>query len=412
MSGYIRNHRIGILLGTVIILFTAYTFLDTFVIPHRQAVVDDEDYVYTGDIYDDAAETADDITPAEPDTQSPPEESSAPETENVTDTQTGGQTSASPVTTSVAPSSSPVTTSSPTPSTSPLTSPVTTPVVTTPATTPVTAPVTTPVTAPLTEATTAAVGINLREPNSIIGSYKDENISITLGQYREYNTEIYVADIMLSSPDYLKTAFAKSTFGTNVKDKTSSTAAAKNAILAINGDYYGARKSGYVIRNGKVYRSTVYKTNGIANENLLIYGNGSFSIITEGSVTADSLVASGVKTAFSFGPGLIKNGAIAVSATDEVGKAMASNPRTAIAEFGSGSLHYLMVVSDGRTSASTGLSLYELAEFLQSLGVTTAYNLDGGGSSTMYFDGKVINNPTTTGKIAEREVSDIVYIGY
>ena len=49
---------------------------------------------------------------------------------------------------------------------------------------------------------------------------------------------------------------------------------------------------------------------------------------------------------------------------------------------------------------------------MQGLGVTTAYNLDGGGSSTLYFNGKVVNNPTTNGNtISERKVSDIVYIG-
>ena len=90
---------------------------------------------------------------------------------------------------------------------------------------------------------------------------------------------------------------------------------------------------------------------------------------------------------------------------------MASNPRTAIGVVDE--LHYLLVVSDGRTSVSEGLSLYELAEFMQSMNCTIAYNLDGGGSSTMVFNGEVINNPTTSGKsIKERGVSDIVYIGY
>ena len=71
------------------------------------------------------------------------------------------------------------------------------------------------------------------------------------------------------------------------------------------------------------------------------------------------------------------------------------------------------VVSDGRTEESEGLSLLELAEFMDRLGVETAYNLDGGGSSTMYFNGEIINNPTTSGRsIQERSVSDIVYIGY
>ena len=89
----------------------------------------------------------------------------------------------------------------------------------------------------------------------------------------------------------------------------------------------------------------------------------------------------------------------------------ASNPRTAIGIYDD--LHYVFVVSDGRTDESEGLSLYQLAEFMQSLGVTTAYNLDGGGSSTMYFNGEIVNNPTTNGKsIKERKVSDIVYVGY
>ena len=53
----------------------------------------------------------------------------------------------------------------------------------------------------------------------------------------------------------------------------------------------------------------------------------------------------------------------------------------------------------------------QLADFMKELNVTTAYNLDGGGSSTMYFNGQIINKPTTNGRnIEEREVSDIVYL--
>lgn len=45
--------------------------------------------------------------------------------------------------------------------------------------------------------------------------------------------------------------------------------------------------------------------------------------------------------------------------------------------------------------------------------MSTAYNLDGGGSATMYFNGRVVNTPTSNGDPGdEREVSDIVYIGY
>lgn len=74
---------------------------------------------------------------------------------------------------------------------------------------------------------------------------------------------------------------------------------------------------------------------------------------------------------------------------------MTSNPRTAIGIIDE--CHYILVVSDGRTSESEGLSLYELATIMQDYGCTTAYNLDGGGSSTMYFLGEVVNKPTTNG---------------
>ncbi|MBR6874228.1 MAG: phosphodiester glycosidase family protein [Ruminococcus sp.] len=237
-------------------------------------------------------------------------------------------------------------------------------------------------------------------------TYTDENISITLTEYTVHNTKCYVADIKLTSAQYLKTALAKNSYGKNVTDKTSSMAADNGAILAINGDYYGAREKGYVIRNGVLYRDT-----GTADTDVLcIYADGHFEITDSGEKTAQQLIDEGVWQAFSFGPALIEDGEISVTSSDEVGRAMASNPRTAIGIVDD--LHYLFVVCDGRTSESEGLSLRELAEFMQSLGASAAYNLDGGGSSTMYWQGRVVNNPTTTGSSSkERSVSDIVYIG-
>ncbi len=92
--------------------------------------------------------------------------------------------------------------------------------------------------------------------NSSDVSYQDENIQITMTEYYENNTKIYVADIQVTSAEYLKTAFAEDTYGKNVTAKTSSIASAHHAILAINGDYYGAQEKGIVIRNGIVYRDT------------------------------------------------------------------------------------------------------------------------------------------------------------
>ena len=221
-------------------------------------------------------------------------------------------------------------------------------------------------------------------------TYQDESITITVTEYREYDTSIYVADIQLSSPEYLKTALAKSAYGKNVTEKTSEMALAK----------------GYVLRNGVLYRSTAEK----GQEDLVIYEDGSFEIITEDEVTAEELLERGAVQILSFGPALVTDSTIAVTTEEEIGKARSSNPRTAIGVIDD--LHYLFVVSDGRTEESEGLTLYQLAQIMTQLGAETAYNLDGGGSSSMVFGGVVINNPTTNGnRIKERSVSDIVYIG-
>jgi exopolysaccharide biosynthesis protein len=237
-------------------------------------------------------------------------------------------------------------------------------------------------------------------------SYQDGRVSINIETYREYDTNIYVAEVLLTDASDLKTAFAENTYGRNLTQKTSEIAKEHDAILAINGDFYGAQQDGYVIRNGVVYRENARSN---SQEDLVIYPSGSMEIITELQVSAQTLQENGASQVLSFGPSLINAGEITVSKGDEVGKAMASNPRTAIAMIEP--LHYLFVVSDGRTSESEGLSLYELATFLNQFDIQCAYNLDGGGSSTMYFNGKVINKPTTRGKsIKERSVSDIVYI--
>ena len=240
---------------------------------------------------------------------------------------------------------------------------------------------------------------------TVIGTYSDSKSKITVTQYRAYDSNIYVADVEVTDGTSILSAFANNTYGRNITDTTSDMAEENNAVLAINGDYYGARQSGYVIRNGVVYRNQ-----GSNGEDMVISKDGTLSFISESDTTTDSLIQKQAWQVLSFGPVLVENGQVAVSENDEVGMAMASNPRTAIGTVAKN--HYLFVVSDGRTSESAGLSLYELANFMKSLGATNVYNLDGGGYSTMVFQGEVVNNPTTNGnKISERAVSDILYIG-
>jgi len=217
---------------------------------------------------------------------------------------------------------------------------------------------------------------------------------VELATYRYEDTTVYVVDVYAGDASELRAALAKGTYGKNVTATTSDTAEDVDATVAVNGDYYGARDVAAASDQ----------------EDLVIYADGSFDIVCEGEVTAEELVEAGAWQVFSFGPRLVDDGELIVGATDEVDQAMASNPRTAIGQVGEG--HYVLVVSDGRTSESEGLTLAQLAQFMRDeLGVTCAYNLDGGGSSTLWYEGEVVNNPTTSGNsVKERKVSDIVYV--
>ena len=196
---------------------------------------------------------------------------------------------------------------------------------------------------------------------------------------------IYVADIKVSSAEYLKTAFALNSYGRNITETASEMAADHNAILAINGDNYGSQESGYVIRNGIVYRS---KGNG--QDVLCIYADGSLAIVDSDDYSADELARQGVWQALSFGPGLIEDSMITVDPGDEVGKAKASNPRTAIGQRGSDGAVLLLVV-DGRQITSLGATYEDLISIMLDFGAVNAANLDGGSSSLMLYQGEAMN---------------------
>jgi exopolysaccharide biosynthesis protein len=239
-------------------------------------------------------------------------------------------------------------------------------------------------------------------------SYEDDSIKITIETVHQYDTYYYVADIQIKDATLLKTALAHDVFGRNIKETTSAMASRNQAIFAINGDYYGFRNAGFVLRNGILYRSTSLASE--QDQALAIDYSGNFTIIDESETESSQLAGAGFWQIFSFGPALVDDGQVVVTEASEVGQSMNSNPRTAIGQISP--LHYVFIVSDGRSSESQGLSLLELASEFQKRGCTVAYNLDGGGSSTMWFNGRVINNPTDGRTDSERQVSDIVYIGY
>ncbi|XEC94006.1 phosphodiester glycosidase family protein [Paenibacillus tarimensis] len=218
----------------------------------------------------------------------------------------------------------------------------------------------------------------------------------------------FVADVELKDSSNLLTAFADNAFGRNIIEDTSKIASANKAILAINGDYYGFRNDGVIIRNGTLYR------NEPARDGLALFNDGTMLSYNEKEISAEELLAQSVTNTFSFGPVLVKGGE-AVDGLENVkidtnfGNRTIdnANPRTGIGIISPN--HYVFVVVDGRQeNYSRGMTLGEFAQLFEDLGATEAYNLDGGGSSTMYFMGRVVNNPGRKGE--ERGVSDILYI--
>lgn len=104
-------------------------------------------------------------------------------------------------------------------------------------------------------------------------------------------------------------------------------------------------------------------------------------------------------------PMLVAHSRVIASEVDQPGRFHGVNPRTAVGVTSRGEL--LLVVADGRTRASRGLTLRELAQFLDDRGAELAMNLDGGGSSTLVVRGEVRNRPSDG---RERPVSSALVI--
>jgi exopolysaccharide biosynthesis protein len=282
---------------------------------------------------------------------------------------------------------------------------------------PVTAGVTPSGDSSATGATTSAGGTTSAAGESAVvtgNSYISSDTKITLSTVStgsgNYTVTYYVADVVVGDATDIRSAFADNEFGQSIVDTTSDIAEQNDAILAINGDYYGFRTTGIEIRNGVIFRDEG------AREGLAMYRDGTVKVYDETTTTAQQLVDDGVWNTLSFGPALVEGGQI-VSGIDDVEvdtnfgnhSIQGSQPRTAIGLISAN--HYVFVVVDGRNPGySNGVTMTGLAQIMQGLGATTTYNLDGGGSSTLYFDGKVVNQPGGS-RDSERGVSDIIYVG-
>lgn len=240
-------------------------------------------------------------------------------------------------------------------------------------------------------------------------AYYSADVSIQIKTYREYRSDIYVADIYVRTLDGLRRGFEGGVWkGKNQKvARVVDMALTHNAILALTGDNAYNETKSIVYENG--VRRRANKPN---RQMCVIFNDGEMRTYKSSEITAKKLEEDGrgVWQTFMFGPGLLDENGHAYKTYKSV--VSTANPRAAIGYYEPG--HYCLIQVDGRGVKSlldpghtcVGMTLKELADFTESLGCRAAYNLDGGQSAMMWFNGRVISNPYKGG----RGCGDIVYI--
>lgn len=231
--------------------------------------------------------------------------------------------------------------------------------------------------------------------------YRDDTLHVVIEDIQRDNSIYHVAHVEIADPSQLRTALSGDP-GEKVKIAPSVIAEANNAVVAVNGDGYLYRTRGYIVRQGAVLR----KSGSTDLDMLVIDTQGNFHALrkpTRASIT-EALATFDVAQWFTFGPVLVMDGQ-AQTVYNSYGFApQDKSPRTAIGQVGE--LSYVLVVVDGRQSQSRGVTHKKLAQFMADLGCTVAFNLDGGGASTLVFHGSVYNSPSGG---SERVTSDILY---
>lgn len=239
--------------------------------------------------------------------------------------------------------------------------------------------------------------------------YKDETLHVLIEE-REYLDAItYVAWVTIEDPSQLRTGLSstkKNILSTYPRMRTTTEMAQRTggAVIAINGDFFASenRSAGYIVRMGELLR----EKDTHARDSLLVDDQGNFHLLVS-PTKADRVAitdAYNIVNAFSFGPAMIIDGNLVDIRKDYKFASFEPNPRTAIGQIGE--LQYVMIVVDGRSKDSAGLTILDLQQFMLELGCKQAFALDGGGTATMTFHMQTYNNPSDR---EERPLSDIIY---
>lgn len=229
-------------------------------------------------------------------------------------------------------------------------------------------------------------------------SYQSASLNITFTEHYEQENRFYVADIYVKDIECLQSAFAEDKFGKGFDEWPQEMDARLGSILTINGDYYGLRDDGVVLRNGVLYRDDDFPMMDVC----VLYWDGTMVTYPSMPFKSDAEIEKGAYQVWNFGPMLLdETGASKENFNSAVEKA---NPRTAIGYFEPG--HYCFVAVDGRNSESGGFTMAQLSKLMEKLGCKVAYNLDGGKTSIMVWNDQVANVPKDGG----RRCSDAIMI--
>ena len=249
-------------------------------------------------------------------------------------------------------------------------------------------------------------------------TYSDSTISVKTGKGNTGTCDYWFAEIRLTDASQFRT-MASSTNGSFSRTGEMNGlrfAERANAVVAINGDFWDSREKhgmGYIVRQGILYQNNlaaIRQYDSLLMDVLLVDEDGDFTVLqqpTKGKIPG-LLNGKRVLNAFSFGPILVQNGeAIKNYHQSDFWLDMAadqSRQRMCICQ--TGHLQYLVLCCAGPYKENAGMTLNEMGELAASLGAQTAYNLDGGYSTMLYFNGKQLNQ---SGNTKPRALMDIIY---
>lgn len=249
-----------------------------------------------------------------------------------------------------------------------------------------------------------------KEPNPAAyteDSYQDDSLTVRLETMEEDGVIWRIAYVQIKDASQLRTGIAGVKATSNRTAYISDMAKEYNAVLAINGDYFADQetKKTYEIRMGQVRKAKTNKKKDI----LFIDENGDFHLFVKSNqddMKAFEQTGLSIINAFTFGPALVKDGELLTVDTSYGYNPNGKEPRMAIGQLDT--LSYVIALAEGRNSSSNGVTQQELANFMyDELGCLQAYNLDGGNSTVMIFNGEYYQTGRT--KSNERQQSDFIY---